>query len=212
MNTEPMLADLSALYPADVSYWKNMKMTPLIDTVWLSLGIEPRSIAELVEMHQPVSTSISAIYDRDNESNFEFSPLSYGVQEQDYNNRISAVRNAIAGKSLTYVEVADGCSDFRYLDLTSFVIWAKSKGWVMPEWMMLLKSTIQDDTLKIAGPTITIRERKKSSKLEEYTQWQSKADQLHAEHPDWSKSHIARVVAIGVNRCANTVRHNISLN
>lgn len=191
------LPNLSELYPAECEYWRGMEIVSVWEFVLLSLGIEPRTIRILIEQCNP-----------DEEDR-----TCYGMQEQEYNRRIAAIRNAIAAGSLIPAQTLNPqyANHFR---LSEIIAWARSKALSLPEWLKELAPP--QNATREHRPLSSIRERKKAETQAAYQKWQSRADDLHREHPSWSKSEIARKIERELENeasppCANTIRNNIEI-
>lgn len=118
-------SNLAELFSADAEYWRDIQIISVPEAILLSLGIEPRTIHDLACQRDP-----------DDETD----RLSFGLQQYEYDKRMSALLNAIAAKTLTPVDT----NDSRYSDhfsLIAFIAWAKGKRWVMPKWLSSLTAS-----------------------------------------------------------------------
>jgi len=180
-------SNLAERYPADGAYWQDFEIVSVGEAALLSLGIEPRDIRD------PDGGSGS---------------ICNGQFGREYVRRRDVLRNAIAAKALAKA-VTDDPAYSNHIAFKSFVAWAAGKGWSMPEWMLVLNVT-QAESVTPSRRT-GIRDRKKAETLARHQEWQTRAEQVHAEHPDWPQLRISKYIAPEFGVELKTINNNIKI-
>jgi hypothetical protein len=174
-------------YPAEGAYWRDYEAVPMRQAVLLSLGIEPRDISDPDDKEDG---------------------LSYGQHGREYVRRRDVLRSAIAAKVLTRIN-SDAPEYSDHISFKGFVTWAAGKVWPMPEWML---GIIAPQAKPVTPSNQSgVRERKKAETEDRHRQWQTRAEQLRAEHPDWPQLRISKHIAPEFGVDFKTINNNIKL-
>lgn len=104
-------ADLASLYPIEPDRWKDRQFATPSDLAFLSLGIDPVVIDELMGLAG------------------DFSEPSFGKQETEYRVRLQGIQEAVlAGQLKDY----RGSGRLPRIKISSFILWARRRRWTLP--------------------------------------------------------------------------------
>ena len=197
MSEDPEdLLDIAATYPADFQYWRDFDSISAYDLILLSLGIEPRTIAEL--------------YQLDVMQEEEAETLNLGKQEAEFQRRLATLMNHAANNRLPTVPGAQRTGS-PHIRITDFLTWARAQGWSLPAaWIPPGPGTTTN------APTDVMRsprDEQKARTQQRHESWQREADRRWSANPYLSVTEVARLIArdpsIPGEKNFQTIRRNI---
>ena len=200
MSEEPEeLPDIATLYPADFGYWRDFVSATPYDLVLLSLGIEPRTIAEL--------SQLDGMAEEDAEE------LHLGRQQEEFRRRLATLENHRLNGTVATVQTEHRTGP-PHIRIGDFQLWATAQGWSLPAAWLSGQSNEAEARRAGAAGTPSPREQQRARTQERYLAWQTEADRLWEENPNLSKSDVARRIArndaISGGKDHHTIRKHIA--
>lgn len=170
------LPNFAELFPVDAGFWHEAAAVTIYEAVFVSLGIEPRLIENIPDEHD--------------ENNELISPI-YGVQHNEYCQRLDLLRRAIAAEHIAY-------KDNFFIWKDDFVQWAQTLGWTLPGFLII--------QLSDSGESLQNRHREET--IKKMTMLVNMALQILQATPQRGKAYIAQTISrnLARNRAEDAVQ------